>query len=462
MLITKAYPAQQKFIDRVLLGKERIFIWGGSIRAAKTVGSLMTFAILCKIFPGSRWVVFRRDFPTLKLTTVPSWERIKPPNLFPREINKASFIDKASNGSEIIFMSENFERDTELNRLKGLEVNGALLEQVEELRQDTFNMIRQRVGQWKIDPMPPGVILANLNPSEGWVKEKFYTPYIEGTLPKYIYFQEAFIDDNLGLDAGYKEDLKDLPPELYARFVANKWSGIDHINQLIPWIDIDACSGTLENQNKIRSLGGDIGRMGNDQTVFYVMEGFNIIHRERHPKTKTYECVERAKKLMAEFSIESERTVIDSVGIGAGVVDQLEQDGFNVIPMVGGASSICKDKRIGTRFKFANWKAWNYWIAAELIKKHSIGNFNDNRLRSDAGAVFYFINREKEIQVESKDILRKRIGRSCDDFDAFCYAVWGQVHDTLIPKSGIYTSKQLAEDLAREQKELEKISESNK
>ena len=50
--------------------------YGGAIRGGKTYGVLGILAILCKMYPHSKWVVVRSDFPALSKTTIPSLEKI--------------------------------------------------------------------------------------------------------------------------------------------------------------------------------------------------------------------------------------------------------------------------------------------------------------------------------------------------------------------------------------------------
>jgi hypothetical protein len=86
------------------------------------------------------------------------------------------------NGSELLFMAESYDEDKDLNRFKGLEVNGAGLDEVNELQEVTFYKVQERIGSWnKAIGQPPIVCLATCNPANNWVKSIIYERELEGT-----------------------------------------------------------------------------------------------------------------------------------------------------------------------------------------------------------------------------------------------------------------------------------------
>jgi hypothetical protein len=108
--------------------------------------------------------------------------------------------------------------------MDGFEVNGFLLEQVEELAYKTFDKCKLRAGRWVMNPMPPIKMLMTLNPSQNWTKELIYKPLTNGTLPEQFAYIPAGIHDNPNLPKEYVEGLKLLDPITYKRFVEGDWS----------------------------------------------------------------------------------------------------------------------------------------------------------------------------------------------------------------------------------------------
>ena len=159
--------------DQAINGEYRVIVFGGGIRGGKTYWLLLTLANLALTYAGSRWVIIRKSLPDLKRTTFPSFtgllsdgldQKIKSWN---RDTNVVTF----NNGSELIFMAESYDDDKELNRFRGLEVNGAGLDEVNELQEPTFYKVQERIGSWnKAQGKPPIVCLATCNPSNNWVK----------------------------------------------------------------------------------------------------------------------------------------------------------------------------------------------------------------------------------------------------------------------------------------------------
>ena len=71
--------------------------------------------MLCKVYPNSRWAIVRKDLPTLKRNTIPSFQKIVPRS-FMKSYNQDTQTVKFTNGSEIMFFAENYAQDKDLNR----------------------------------------------------------------------------------------------------------------------------------------------------------------------------------------------------------------------------------------------------------------------------------------------------------------------------------------------------------
>lgn len=438
-VVLEFFPEQQTFIDAILSGQYSKLLWAGAIRSGKTMGGAGAFILLSKIFPKSRWCCLMHDLPTIKRTVLPTFFRVVP-QTFLDDFNYSASIAKFTNGSTIEFMPEMWERDRDLTRFNSLEVNGFFCPQMEGLHEQTFDVMIQRYGQWPVKPnMPPSLIVGDCNPNQGWIKRKFYTPWRKKTLPPGYYFQPADITKNPYLDKKYLEDLKSMRPEMYRRFVSGSWEAADEINQLMPWATIYQCEA-LKKESGDYSLGVDVGHLGGDKSVFTLMRGPNIIEIIEISKKDTVEVSELTEKYILGYNISHDRVVIDAVGVGAGVVDQLCRKFPRIISFQGGAQEIVKERLSGnTAFKPANWKSYSYWVLSEAIKDNRIGGIKNDTLISDLGAIFYFVKGDKVLYVESKEDLRKRIGRSCDYSDSLCYAWWGQIHRDIFPGGGFTT-----------------------
>jgi hypothetical protein len=223
-------------------GDYRVIVFGGSIRGGKTYWLLLTLSYLSLNFAGSRWAIIRKSLPDLKRTTFPSFTALLSDglNAHIKNWNRDTNVVTFTNGSELIFMAESFDDDKDLNRFRGLEINGAGLDEVNELQEPTFYKVQERIGSWnKAHGKPPIVCLATCNPANNWVKTVIYDRYRDKTLPERWSYIPSKITDNPHIPAEYLESLKELPPVQYQRFVEGDWDILDDVANpfLYEWQD---------------------------------------------------------------------------------------------------------------------------------------------------------------------------------------------------------------------------------
>ncbi len=227
-----ATSAQQDLLGAVLSGRYRYLGLGGGIRSGKTFGVLGVLLVLCRVFPGSRWAVVRKDLPTIRRNVLPSFAKLRDmAGDFCGPVRQDIWTATCRNGSEILFFPESLDVDPDLERWKGLEVNGFVLEEASELAEASFNKAIERAGAWIIpatadrpnpaQPLP--LVLVTFNPTWNWVRRKFYEPWKAGTLAAPYFYRPATVADNPYLPTEYLESLKGLPDLEYRRFVLGDW-----------------------------------------------------------------------------------------------------------------------------------------------------------------------------------------------------------------------------------------------
>jgi hypothetical protein len=184
--------------------------------------------VLCRKFPGSRWHIFRKDLPTLKATTIPSFEKLAPHYVrVSRE--PGNFHAQFPNGSTIFFRPENITHDPELKDLLGLETNGIFIEQAEEASRNLWEKAIERAGSWYIDPMPPALTFLTFNPTNEWPRDVFYTRYIDGTLPESFFYMPALPKDNPFVTKDQWEAWNQMDSRMYSAMIMGDWDAL--INQ---------------------------------------------------------------------------------------------------------------------------------------------------------------------------------------------------------------------------------------
>lgn len=222
-----SFPKQEEFIAAAFDSQYSFVLYGGAIRGGKTFVLLATFILFCKKWPGSRWAVVRKDLPTIKRNLLPSWNKIKPTN-FIENFNSDTMTVTFTNGSQIIFFAENFVQDKEYDRWRGLEVNGFGLEEINELQERSYFKAIERAGSYVLpniaeEAQPPPKIIGTCNPTFGWVKDRFYTPFKEDRLPDDMLYIQSRIFDNPYIPQKYIDSLKSLPIYEYQVFVEGNW-----------------------------------------------------------------------------------------------------------------------------------------------------------------------------------------------------------------------------------------------
>ena len=226
----KVNQAQCQFHDTVMLAVARKnnfrrFWYGGAIRGGKTFVTLFILVRLAKLFPKSRWHVFRADFPELEDTTIPSMEKLIGTEGmdFVWKRRSSSYHVRFANGSKIFFKSENLQKDPELNWMLGLETNGIVLEQMEGLSETLMDRAIERAGSWYIPNMPPPLIFGTFNPTHKWVKKKIYDKWRHGNLDPDEYFQEALPENNPFVTQDQWENWKKMDPITYNQLIKSQW-----------------------------------------------------------------------------------------------------------------------------------------------------------------------------------------------------------------------------------------------
>lgn len=228
-VLFQPFEKQQEFIDAVLVGKYSFICYGGAIRGGKTYALLAVFIFLAKVYPGSRWAIVRKDLPTIKKNLYPSWEKIKPTR-FIKSHNHDTHTVSFKNGSQIIFFAESYDTDKELNRWRGLEVNGFGFEEINECQQQSLFKAFERAGSYIIKGalhQPKPIVVATCNPTNGWFKEIVYTPWTKGELKPTWHYIQSRIYDNTPLLEQQPDYLPSLKANLnryeYEVFVEGNW-----------------------------------------------------------------------------------------------------------------------------------------------------------------------------------------------------------------------------------------------
>ena len=183
-------------------------------------------------------------------------------------------------------------------------------------------------------------------------------------------------------------------------------------------------------------VGVDVARGGADKTVLAIRFGNVITHLLHLPGSDTMAIAEEVLAILDQCGGSRGGTaVVDVIGVGAGVVDRLRQ-----LVREGGRPHRIEAFNAGERtsykdatgeLEFANARAAMWWNLKEMLDRPEVygvalpreGSAHippglGDELTGDLTTPRYGSGANGRILVESKEQIRKRIGRSTDAGDA--------------------------------------------
>lgn len=178
------------------------------------------------------------------------------------------------------------------------------------------------------------------------------------------------------------------------------------------WLDLAGGFAPLS------AIGVDVARFGEDQTVLAFRHGDAIAELRRYAKQETTATTGHVAGALDALGRRAD-AVVDVIGMGAGVVDQLRERGYHVVAFNASGSSQHRDRsgELGyVNRRSAAW--WNLREALDPSFEPIIALPPDDMLLGDLVAPTWRVTSGSRIAIESKDDIRKRLGRSTDDGDA--------------------------------------------
>ena len=204
------------------------------------------------------------------------------------------------------------------------------------------------------------------------------------------------------------------------------------------WLEFQDNGDTLPI---LTSVGVDVARSGKDKTVL-ALRNENIISELRsYDFTLTTEVTGYATGVL-EGNVSTSKAIVDVIGIGAGVFDSLHEK-FKNRAIAFNAAAGTDNKDSSGELGFTNCRGAAWWNLRELLdpknkQTNAVMLPPDDFLIGDLTAPKWRVMQGGKIQVESKDDLVKRLGRSTDHGDAVVMAFW---EDSMTKRKEDYKKK---------------------
>lgn len=225
---------------------------------------------------------------------------------------------------------------------------------------------------------------------------------------------------------GIKDILDDVRTKEAPRYLS-RVRGISPGQSIDSLINVQWCYDAIEREDSevakgLYALGVDVADSETgDQAalafgkgaVLLMLEAFQCPDANQLGKTKV-------KEHIIDYRMDPKYVGVDGVGVGAGTINALKELGYKVSNLKGGAAA---EKIPGDAYSFQNLRSQMWWQMREDLKYSRICLPNDEDLVADLCAPTYKDN-DKFIIVESKDDIKKRLGRSPNKGDAAVYWNW--------------------------------------
>lgn len=272
----KPFPKQWEAIQAIKSGLYRYILTRGAMSTAKSYGIALVILSMAMLFPRTRYGVFRRN-GTVIMRTI--WQT------FRKVASVMGFVEKEdytvtrspdkywefADGSQIWFIELDETKDPGWNKIKGLELTAAAIDEMNEVTRAAFDIVSSRVGRENHPResdgvVPPAFVLGSCNPADNWVKEAFYTPWTKGELKPPFLFIPSLPEDNPANSKEYLAALHAMPLQFRKRYVEGNWDYVDDSNALFPNRIIERATKSIAARGK-RRIGADIAREGQDRNV---------------------------------------------------------------------------------------------------------------------------------------------------------------------------------------------------
>lgn len=168
-------------------------------------------------------------------------------------------------------------------------------------------------------------------------------------------------------------------------------------------------------------IGVDVAISDRDRTAIIRRKGRCAYNLERVSHLNTMEIAGRVKRIITEEK--PDKVYIDCIGIGAGVVDRLNEMGYDCVEGVNVARS-ANDKERYKNQRAELWGDMRDWLYQDMPVQIP----DEDTLHGELCSLGFKENSNGQVQIESKDDLRARGLPSPDGADALCLTFAGGFH----------------------------------
>lgn len=411
-------PKQNELAEAIKSRQYRTILTGGAMSTAKSYGLCIMILSMAYQFPKTRYAICRKNRSNMARTIIATFDKVAEAMAIHTEWNGQAYCATLDNGSTIWFVELDETKDRDFNKIKGLELTAGGIDECNEVVEQAYLILLSRIGRENSNG-EPAICLLTCNPSDGWVKDRFYTPSISNTIGSTELYIPSLPSDNPHNSKEYLDGLQSMPDAFRKRYVEGSWEYADEESTLFKSRHVDA--SFVDTYTKgTKYVAYDVARSGTDRSVLALWDNNTLVDIVvTKDKEEQIDLVTQAgllQEYMTKNSVGYSNTAVDAVGIGAGLVDTLKERGVYVKEyMAGGAS----------KGAYNNLRSEHYHKLAQDIENGTAKIYSGcpyiNELKKDLYAHSYQ-TKDKHLVLDSKELIKKRIGLSPDVSDAVVMA----------------------------------------
>lgn len=322
-------------------------------------------------------------------------------------------------GSEFLFYGL-WRSIDEIKSLEGIDV--CWLEEAHNLTKE----------QWEI--LEPTIRKEN---SQFWIifNPRLRTDFVYKTFvinpPKYVLSKKINYTDNPFLSNTMLEVIEAKKNESYEDY-AHIYLGepkTSDVNSLFPYDLIEKSMERYGDDSGATVIGLDVARYGDDSSCLVVRKGLRVLPIEVRTNSSTVEVASWASLKINDHKADG--IIVDTIGIGAGVYDQLQVRGFYAIS--GNFADKADDSNT-----YHNKRAESYFRLKDAMTK-GLALPRDDALMEELASITYSVKENGKLIIAPKDDIKEELGRSPDKADALALTFF----TTVTKQSREYTDYEL-------------------
>ncbi len=198
--------------------------------------------------------------------------------------------------------------------------------------------------------------------------------------------------------------------EAFLSSITDTFIHVDHV--------IKARKATVDSKSSL-IIGVDPSRMGDDRTAIIRRRGRRAYDLKTFYNIDTMELAGIVKRIIEKEN--PSRVCIDSIGIGAGVVDRLHELGYSDIVL---GVNVARRAEESDKYKNCRAECWDR-MREWFLQDMPVEIPDSDELQTDLTALGYKYDSSDRLLIESKDDAKKRGCLSPDTSDALMLTFYG-------------------------------------